>query len=239
MRCIKLMAFAVLIFSAGFVSAAEAPDVPANPAPAAYKPVKITKVSGTVQLMKNGVVVMTIKPGDAIPANLDPGLSFHVVSGSIEVEAGGMKINGVTGSDFTPTFTNGSMVVASQGSGSVEVKSPSGYSVVLPRGSEVKMTDTGVTTNVEVQKGRAVVTDAAGGGTKIVNVGETAAVPSAPAVAAPAAAPVTEVVAVTGDAPVYNPADAAYVPATSVIATREAAESATVTEASEVSGSTP
>jgi len=237
MKYIKLISFTALVFSAGLVIAADVPTVPANPAPAADKSVKITKVSGTVQLMKDGVVVMTIKPGDAIPANLDPGLSFRVVSGNIEVEAGGMKINGVTGSDFKPTFSNGSMVVSSQGSGSVEVKSPSGYSVVLPNGSEVKMTDTGTTTNVEVQKGRAVVTDAAGGGTQIVNVGESAAVPSAPVVVVqtetpketPKEEPKEEAVVDAG-----YPADTTvYTPETAVIVTQEA------TEATEVSGSTP
>ncbi len=239
MKYTKLMAFIILTFSAGLVIAAEAPA-----APAADKPVRITKVSGTVQLLKDGAVFMTIKPGDAIPADLDSGVSFRVVSGSIEVEAGGMKITGVTGSEFKPTFTNGSMVVNAQGSGSVEVKSPSGYSVVLPSGSEVKMTGTGTGTNVEVQKGRAVVTDAAGGGTQILNAGETAVLPSTPVVVVrtetPKSAPKEEsqkeeVVNLAG----YPPDTTAYTPETAVITTQELDESTRVTEANEVSGSTP
>jgi len=223
MKYIKLMAFAALVFSTGLAFAAD-------------KTVKITKISGTVQIMKDGVVVMTIKPGDAIPTNLGANVSFNVVSGSIEVEAGGMKINGVTGSQFKPTFTNGSMVVASQGTGSVEVKSASGNSVVLPTGSVVKMTDNGKTVDIEVQKGSAVVSDASGGATQVVKEGDKASIPSAPVAVAPAQtqAPKEEPKeeAVTEEA--SNPADTTvYIPETSVSVTQEA------TQAAEVSGSTP
>jgi len=241
MKYIKLMAFIFLFLSAGFAAAAEAPANPAKPnsAPAADRTVKITKIAGTVQLMKDGAVFMTIKPGDAIPVDLDSNVTFHVVDGTIEVEAGGMKINGVSGSEFKPTFSNGAMTVSSQGSGSVEVKSASGYSVVMPSGSEVKMTNTGTTMDVEVQKGRAVVSDPTGGGTRIVNTGETASVPSAPAVVVqaetPKEAPKTEP---TEEAAVDNqggnsPDPTVYVPESGVIVTQEA------TEATEVSASTP
>jgi hypothetical protein len=217
MQHLKIVLFAALMLSVGFAAAAD-------------KTVRITKVTGTVQLMKSGVVVMTIKPGDAIPANLAANMTFFVVSGSIEVEAGGMKISGVTGSEFRPTFSGGSLVVASEGRASVEVKNSAGQSVIMTSNSEIKMNTSGATTNVEVQKGRAVVTDASGGGTKMVNAGETASFPSGPVVVAQNNAPAPKEEPVTQD----NPIDTAvYVPQTSVIVTQEA------TESSEVSGSTP
>jgi len=222
-RYLRLALLSVLISGAGFAHAAD-------------KAVRITKVAGTVQLMKNGVVYMTIKPGDTIPAKIDSNVTFFVVSGTIEMEANGMKISGATGAEFTPSFSRGSMVVSSMGRGSVEVKSGSGHSVLMPTGSEVRLTRDGKETDIEVQKGRAVVTDASGGGTRVMNAGDTFSIPSTPV--PPAAAPKDEP---KKDEPkkdepkdTDNPADTTvFVPESNVIVTQEA------TESNEVSGSTP
>ena len=225
MRYLKLMLLTTLFLSVGLASAAD-------------KTVKITKVAGTVQLMKNGVVIMTIKPGDKIPAKLDAGVTFFVVNGTMEVEAGGMKIVGVTGSEFKPTFSGGAMTVVSGGRASVVIKNSVGQSIVMTSNSAVKLDTTSDTTEVVVQKGRAVVSNPSGGGTQVVNAGETTSFAAAPPIvtqtqqAAPTEEPQPqeELVAQEAVVPVQEP--------TSVIETQEASETEIV-EAIEVSGSTP
>lgn len=219
MKHLKQFLFAALMLSVGLASAAD-------------QSVRITKVAGTVQLMKDGVVIMTIKPGDAIPRNLDANITFFVVSGTLEVEAGGMKITGVTGSEFKPTFSGGALVVASDGRSSVVVKNSAGQSVVMASNSEIKMTTTGGNTEVDVQKGRAVVSNPSGGNTQVVNAGETVSFAAAP--------PIVVQDQTTKDEPKVDETKSEeplvateYVPETSVIATQE------VKEADEVSGSTP
>lgn len=220
MKYAKILLSAILFLSVGLAFAAD-------------KTIKITKVAGTVQLMKNGVVVMTIKPGDPIPTKLDSNVTFFVVNGTVEVEAGGMKITGVTGSKFKPSFSGNALVVASEGRASVVVKNQAGQSVVMTSNSEVKLNTTGAVTQVEVQKGRAVVSNPTGGGTQVVNAGESTSFSAVPPVAQTPTAPVVpaEEPAVTEETPAAEPV--AVVPETSVNPVQEAEES------TEVSGSTP
>lgn len=181
-------------------------------APAA-KGIKITKITGTVNIMKDGAVVMTLKPGDAIPEITDNSVTFSIVDGTVEIEAGGKKISGATGSNFTVT-SNASQVNVALGAGTpVAVKSESGHNVILTANSEVKLVNTNGTVQISMEKGNAVVTNASGGETQTVQAGQMVSVPSMPMPTATAAtmAPVEE-------APVEVVVEA---PATTVIVTQE------------------
>lgn len=202
MKLFHLLAIAtVLAFSANVF--AQAP---------AAKGIKITKITGTVNIMKDGAVIMTLKPGDAIPEITDNKVTFAIVDGTVEIEAGGKKISGATGSNFTVT-ANAAQVNVALGAGTpVAVKSESGHNVILTANSEVKLVNTNGTVQISMEKGSAVVTNASGGETQTVQAGQMVSVPSAPAaVAATAVTPAEEVEA----------AVVVVAPATTVIATQE------------------
>jgi hypothetical protein len=95
--------------------------------------------------------------------------------------------------------------------------------------SEIKMTTAEGKTEVDVQKGRAVVSNPSGGDTQVVNAGETTTFVAAPPIVVPPPdAPKEE--------PKGEPKEETIIyatPDTSVIPTQE------VKEADEVSGSTP
>lgn len=217
---------ALVIISAFSANVFAQPAVPA-------KGIKITKITGTVNIMKDGAVIMTLKPGDAIPEMTGNDVTFSIVDGTVEVEAGGKKISAATGSNFTVTASEGQVNVSLGAGTPVAVKSESGHNVILTANSEVKMVNTNGTVQISMEKGNAVVTNASGGETQTIQAGQSVSVPSAYIVTptAPAApAPVEEIVT-TEDAlpivPVVEP------PPPSVIPTTE------VTEGEEVSGSTP
>ncbi len=173
------------------------PAVAADPvkpaAPAAG--LKITKLTGTVNLMKDGVIVMTLKPGDALPTLVDPAMTFAVVDGSIEVEAGGQTMVAATGSNFTVNAENGADVKIMVAEGApVEVKGAAGNSMVVTQNSEIQMKNDGVKMEIAIDKGSALVTTPSGEAPKTINAGEKiemAPMPPAPPVApvAPAVAP--------------------------------------------------
>ena len=148
-------------------------------APAA-KGIKITKITGTVNIMKDGAVVMTLKPGDAIPEITDNSVTFSIVDGTVEIEAGGKKISGATGSNFTVSAGAGQVNVALGAGTPVAVKSESGHNVILTANSEVKLVNTNGTVQISMEKGNAVVTNASGGETQTIQVGQAVSVPSAP-----------------------------------------------------------
>jgi 5-deoxy-D-glucuronate isomerase len=198
-----------LLFAAGSAFAQ------ANPAAPAAKGLKITKITGTVNIMKDGKVLMTLKPGGPIPSIDDNKVSFSVVEGTIEVEANGKTITAATGSNFSVATTNGKTDISVAAGTPVAVKAASGHNIVVTANSEIRMTTVGGKMTVKVEKGTAVMTDATGGQTQALKAGETTTVG---VTVAPAAT--TEETTVTA-------------PESTVI------ESSTVQESSEVSGSTP
>ena len=144
------------------------------------KGLKISKITGTVNIMKNGAIAATLKPGAAIPVITDNKVSFSIMDGTVEVEAGGKKISGATGANFTITAVNGQINVALGAGTPVAVKSESVHNIVLTAGSEIKMARAGSNVQIIVVKGNAVITDASGGGTQTLLAGQAASVPSAP-----------------------------------------------------------
>ncbi len=174
MKLFQLLAIsAVFAFSANVF--AQAPGQTA-------KGIKITKITGTVNIMKDGVVVMTLKPGDAIPEITDNKVTFAVVDGTIEIEAGGKKISGATGSNFSVASNAGQVNVALGAGTPVAVKTESGQNVILTANSEVKMINANDKVMISMEKGNAVMTNASGGETQTVQAGQTVTVPSAPVI---------------------------------------------------------
>ena len=227
---------------------AAAPAKPAEPPKPAAKPVpakgmKITKITGTVNIMKDGVIVKTLKPGDAIPVITDNKLSFAVVEGSMEVEAGGKTITATTGSNFTVTSNNGQVNVALGAGAPVAVRTESGNNVVLTPNSEIKMITANEKVEIKVEKGNAVVSNAAGGETQNLAAGQTVSVTALPPPPPPAAA--TPVI--TEDAPPATdgttPANGDTVlpppPPPSTVNPTQETEEAVVVETPVVSESTP
>lgn len=200
MKLFPLVAVAAIAAFGGNLFAQTPPAGPAAPAVAPAKPapakgMKITKIAGTINIMKDGVIVKTLKPGDAIPVITDNKLSFAVVEGSMEVEAGGKTITAGTGSNFTVTSNNGQVNVALGAGVPVAVRTESGNNVVLTPNSEVKMITSSEKVEIKVEKGNAVVSNAAGGETRNLGAGQTvnvSAVPPPPPPSAPAAPAVTE-----------------------------------------------
>lgn len=153
---------------------------PATPPAQPAKGIKITKITGTVNIMKDGQVVMTLKPGDAIPEITDNKVTFAIVDGTVEVEAGGKKISAATGSNFTVASTNGQTNVMLGAGTPVAVKTESGNNIILTSNSEVKMVTANGKVEIAMEKGNAVVTNASGGETQTVTAGQAVFVPLAP-----------------------------------------------------------
>lgn len=199
----------------------------------AKKGIRITKITGTVNIMKDGQVIQTLKPGDAIPEITDSKVSFSVVNGTMEVEVGGKTVSAATGSNFSVTTSNGQTNVAVAAGTPVAVKTENGNNVVLTSNSEVKMVNTNGTVAISMEKGTAVMTNASGGQTQTVQAGQTVEITSAPAPAVTTAqAPAEEVANETTDAEAIEPV-VVEPPATTIIPTE------TVLESAEVSGSNP
>lgn len=216
----------------------------AIPAEPAKKGIKITKITGTVNIMKDGVVVMTLKPGDAIPEITDNSVSFAVVDGTIEVEAGGKTISAATGSSFSVSSTNGQTNVALGAGTPVAVKTESGNNLVLTANSEVKMVNTNGTVQIAMEKGNAVMTDATGGQTQTVTAGQAVVIPSVPAAApapAPAPAPVAEepVAAPVADEPAAVEETPVFIPEVVAPVEPTVIPTEVVQEATELSPSNP
>ncbi len=144
------------------------------------KSIKITKITGTVNVMKDGMVIMTLRPGDAIPEITDNKVTFVIVDGTVEVEAGGKKISGATGSNFTVTSNEGQVNVSLGAGTPVSVKTESGFNVILTANSEVKLVNANGKVEISMEKGNAVVTNSSGGDTQTVKPGQTVVVPVNP-----------------------------------------------------------
>ena len=206
MKLFHLLAIStVLAFSANVF--AQAPGQ-------AAKGIKITKITGTVNIMKDGVVVMTLKPGDAIPEITDNSVTFSIVDGTVEIEAGGKKISGATGSNFTVSANAGQTNVALGAGTPVAVKTESGQNIILTANSEVKMINANGNVMISMEKGNAVMTNASGGQTQTVQAGQTVTVSETPAPAATTSVAVTPTEEVAVEVVVEAPA-------TTVIVTQE------------------
>ena len=206
MKLFHLLAIStVLAFSANVF--AQAPGQ-------AAKGIKITKITGTVNIMKDGVVVMTLKPGDAIPEITDNSVTFSIVDGTVEIEAGGKKISGATGSNFTVSANAGQTNVALGAGTPVAVKTESGQNIILTANSEVKMVNANGNVMISMEKGNAVMTNASGGQTQTVQAGQTVTVPEAPMPVATTQVAVTPTEEVAVEVVVEAPA-------TTVIVTQE------------------
>ena len=206
MKLFHLLAIStVLAFSANVF--AQAPGQ-------AAKGIKITKITGTVNIMKDGVVVMTLKPGDAIPEITDKSVTFSIVDGTVEIEAGGKKISGATGSNFTVSANAGQTNVALGAGTPVAVKTESGQNIILTANSEVKMINANGNVMISMEKGNAVMTNASGGQTQTVQAGQTVTVSETPAPAATTSVAVTPTEEVAVEVVVETPA-------TTVIVTQE------------------
>ena len=207
MKLFHLLAIStVLAFSANVF--AQAPGQ-------AAKGIKITKITGTVNIMKDGVVVMTLKPGDAIPEITDKSVTFSIVDGTVEIEAGGKKISGATGSNFTVSANAGQTNVALGAGTPVAVKTESGQNIILTANSEVKMINANGNVMISMEKGNAVMTNASGGQTQTVQAGQTVTVSETPAVAAAS----TSISVTPGEE--VNVEVVVETPATTVIVTQE------------------
>jgi len=231
MKLFNLLAIA-LVFAFGA-------NVFAQPA-AAPKGIKITKITGTVNIMKDGQVVMTLKPGDAIPEITDNKVTFAIIDGTVEVEAGGKKISAATGSNFTVATTNGQTNVSLGAGTPVAVKTESGNNIILTANSEVKMVTANGKMQIPMEKGHPLMNNASGGETQTMTVGQAVSItaePMAPVAAQPVMAPTeatgTELMATepVADAPLIIPV--IQQPLTSIIPTQ------TVTQACTVSASSP
>ena len=251
MKLSHLVAVAAIAAFGGnlFAQTPPAPAQPAKPAVAPAKPVakpvpakgmKITKITGTVNIMKDGVIVKTLKPGDAIPVITDNKLSFAVVEGTMEVEAGGKTITATTGSNFTVSSTNGQVSVALGAGAPVAVRTESGNNVVLTPNSEIKMITSNEKVEIKVEKGNAVVSNAAGGETQNLAAGQTVNVPSAPPAPPAAVTPAaTEEAPVAETAPAVETEPVVVAPPPSTVIPTQETEEAVVADTPVVSESTP
>ena len=218
---------------------------------AQIKPVnhlKINKIIGVVNVVRNGVVIMTLRPGSDLPA-ITTDMTFSVVKGGIELQADGKTITGVTGSKFTVSSADGVIRIAVAAGSPVLLNTESSSKVVLTQRAEVKIINTDGKTTIAVEKGSIVSNNSTGGDTQTTKAGKTLSLP-APAmpVATISNKPGTSA---TGDAPVVSPAVKSLTPSVitpnvltpSVIPTNVIPASviptATVEEGQDVSRSNP
>ena len=197
---------------------------------------RIVSINGTVNMMKDGLVIMTLKKGDAIPQITDPSITFVVIDGNMELEASGQKVSAATGSNFTITSSKGQVSVVTTAGSPVQIVTASGNSIVVTQNSEVKIETSKGKMEVSVAKGSAVVSNPSGGESKTINAGEKAEVavvaPAAP-VAAQTEKPAPNAELQPSDEPVTIQPLGFMDLTSSVIPTKE------VQESNEVSPSTP
>ncbi|MFA6433605.1 MAG: hypothetical protein WCW52_02810 [Elusimicrobiales bacterium] len=164
----KLFQIAILTVAVSFGAGAFAKP-PSRPA----GDLKITGVTGTVNIVKNGAVVMTIKAGDALPAVKDGSMSFVVVDGSLELQYGGGTITAGLGASFTITDNKGRVSITLGSSAPVSIKTKFGQNVLLTANSQAAIITKNNKVEVKVVKGHVVTSNASGGDTRDLKAGET------------------------------------------------------------------
>lgn len=149
-------------------------SIPANvqAATATKLKLKVKKVTGVVHVKRGGKIIMTLKPGDILPDNLDADVSFSVIDGTVKIEIAGQQVTGTAGSNFEVTAKDDQIIVRSGEGVPVEIQTTSGHAVVLTENTTVELTQTDNQLAIEVVSGRALMSDLAGGETKILNAGD-------------------------------------------------------------------
>lgn len=198
MKSFSIFAVAML-FSAGAAFAQTDTPAPADQSAAAGG-LRITRITGTVNIMKDGGILATLKPGDAVPAIEDTGITLAVVEGTIELEAAGKTITAATGSNFTVASAAGELDITVAAGTPVAVKTPSGHNLIVTANTRVGMTAVDGRIDIRVGKGIVVMTNASGGQTQTIRTGETAVVAPSAAPAVPADAAGTVAAEETADA---------------------------------------
>ncbi|HBA60286.1 MAG TPA: hypothetical protein DCZ92_05630 [Elusimicrobia bacterium] len=174
MKYLKTATLALVLFTGNLLAQSAGTGKFVLPTPG----LKITETTGTVNLMKYGLVVMTLRPGDVIPALVDTSISFTVVDGIIVLEAGREKISAAGGATFTVTAEKGREVVISVAEGAAITIKGSAENVMLATDSEIKITYNRKKTIILIKKGSAVTTLSFGAEQKIVNAGGTFVIPA-------------------------------------------------------------
>ncbi len=134
--------------------------------------INITSLSGRVQLIKNGQVVMELTENDPLPTNLDSGITFKVLTGTMEIKAGNQIVTGSAGSEFAVAKTRGKTTVSSGSGTPVEVKDTAGNTYVLTERSAVSFSPVEQGVKVEVSQGRVLQSNTSGE-TSIIGSGES------------------------------------------------------------------
>lgn len=132
----------------------------------------IASLSGRVQLIKNGQVVMELTENDPLPKNLDSGITFKVLTGTVEIKAGDQIVTGSAGSEFSVAKAGGRTTISSGSGTPVEVKDTAGNTYVLTEKSAVSFSPVEQGVKVEVSQGRVLQSNISGE-TSIIGSGES------------------------------------------------------------------
>ncbi|MDD4004714.1 MAG: hypothetical protein PHW69_05860 [Elusimicrobiaceae bacterium] len=152
---------------------------------------EFTSITGTVQILKNGQVIMELTENDPLPTNLDADISFKVLTGTVELKANNqVVITGAAGANFSVTQTENSATINSATGTPVEAKDNIGNTYVLTDNSAVTFASTEQGFTVSVAEGRILQSNPSGE-TTIIGSGESVVVAGAPATEPPPA-PVVE-----------------------------------------------
>ncbi|MFA6433601.1 MAG: hypothetical protein WCW52_02790 [Elusimicrobiales bacterium] len=135
---------------------------------------KIARITGVVNVVKDGAVIMALKPGDAFPEIKDGSMTFVVASGSMEMQYDGGTITAGPGSSFTVTSSKGRLAIALGPSAPVAIKTKFNQNLLLTPRSEVTMVTSNDEVEVGVGRGDVVASNSSGGEVRNIKAGETA-----------------------------------------------------------------
>jgi len=169
-------AFLSLLAAAGF---AQVP-VPQAPQASSMDVLTFNKLTGVVYVKLGDKIIMTLKPGDPLPTNMDPNVTLSVVDGEVEVSVGGITITATAGANFTIEKSLNRVGVKSLEGVPVEVRAHTRHTFVLTEKSLVYFSKSGDITTVDVKEGRVLMSDVSGGETKILNAGDQAQIGEEP-----------------------------------------------------------
>lgn len=142
-------------------------------AAAADSQIALTSITGTVQIMKNGQVIMELTENDTVPQNLDSGVTIKVLTGSTEIKVGNnVTVTGPAGSVFSLSATNNSATITSAAGTPVEAKDNVGNTYVFTQNSAVTFAQDDKGFTVSVGQGRVLQSNAKGD-TTIIGSGES------------------------------------------------------------------
>ncbi len=126
--------------------------------------VKIIKLTGTIEI-KMGSKTIIIKPGEKMP-ELDASAKIKVLSGDVQIQAGKttlIKANNGANFSFALTADGKEIKVKTTGNSSpVELKASASHSIIITADSSINLQSNMTEIKIEVVKGIATLTDAAG-----------------------------------------------------------------------------